>query len=69
MKGEAIPLSARIFAIIDVWDALSSNRPYRPAWEKDAIVDYIKNQSGKHFDPQVVDAFLMLLIDDGLLEN
>jgi PAS domain S-box-containing protein len=64
LKGEAIPLSARIFAVIDVWDALSSNRPYRPAWEKDSIIQYLNDQSGKHFDPQVIQAFLQLL-DNG----
>lgn len=57
LKGEAIPLSARIFAIIDVWDALISDRPYRPAWDKKKTMDYINDQSGKHFDPKVVEAF------------
>ena len=57
-EGEQIPLAARIFAIIDVWDALSSDRPYRKAWPREKIVEHIKEESGKHFDPQVVDAFL-----------
>lgn len=61
LKGEEIPLSARIFAIIDVWDALSSDRPYRPAWPEDRIIPHLQEQSGKHFDPAVVDAFLELL--------
>ncbi len=61
LKGEEIPLSARIFAVADIWDALLSDRPYRPAWtEKDALT-YIKEQTGKHFDPAVVDAFLEIL--------
>ena len=58
LKGEAIPLAARIFAVIDVWDALSSDRPYRPAWPQDRIRAYLLEQSGKHFDPRVLEAFL-----------
>jgi PAS domain S-box-containing protein len=61
MAGDAIPLPARLFAIIDVWDALSSNRPYRPAWTPDAVRAYIIDQSGKQFDPKVVELFLKLL--------
>ncbi|MFH1446705.1 MAG: HD domain-containing phosphohydrolase, partial [Chloroflexota bacterium] len=58
LKGEDIPLAARIFAVVDVWDALLSDRPYRPAFSKDRALKYIKDQPGKHFDPQVVKAFL-----------
>ena len=58
LKGKDIPLAARIFAVIDVWDALSSDRPYRPAWTIDSIISYLKEQSGKHFDPEVVEKFL-----------
>lgn len=61
LKGEAIPLAARIFAVVDVWDALISDRPYRKAWTQKKALDYIQEQSGKHFDPQVVSAFLSLL--------
>jgi len=61
LKGEEIPLTARIFAIVDVWDALTNDRPYRPAWSKEKTLDYIREQSGNHFDPKVVDAFLKLL--------
>jgi len=57
LKGEQIPLSARIFAIVDVWDALRNDRPYRAGWEKERAMEYIKEQNGKHFDPQVVQAF------------
>jgi HD-GYP domain-containing protein (c-di-GMP phosphodiesterase class II) len=57
LKGEEIPLSARIFAIIDVYDALTSNQQYRKAWPKETALEYIREQSGKHFDPKVVDAF------------
>ena len=58
LKGEAIPLAARIFAIVDVWDALTSERPYRPAWSHEKALEYIQEQSGKHFDPQVVNVFV-----------
>jgi putative nucleotidyltransferase with HDIG domain len=61
LKGEEIPLAARIFAVVDVWDALTSDRPYRKAWSEEAALAYIREQSGKHFDPQVVDAFLSLI--------
>ncbi len=58
LKGEEIPISARIFAIIDVWDALTSDRPYRPAWSDEKALEYIRENSGSHFDPQLVDVFL-----------
>ena len=58
LKGEAIPLEARIFALVDVYDALSFDRPYRKAWEKEKVIAYIKSESGKHFDPAVVELFL-----------
>ena len=61
IKGEQIPLEARIFAIIDVWDALNSDRPYRKAWPKEKALAHIKEQSGKHFDPEVVVNFLDML--------
>jgi putative nucleotidyltransferase with HDIG domain len=58
LKGEQIPLVARIFAVADVWDALTSSRPYRNAWTKKKAMTYIQEQSGKHFDPQIVKIFL-----------
>lgn len=58
LKGEAIPLAARIFAVIDVFDALTSDRPYRIAVSREKALAEIKSQSGRHFDPGVVDAFL-----------
>jgi HD-GYP domain-containing protein (c-di-GMP phosphodiesterase class II) len=61
LMGEQIPLAARIFAVVDVWDALTSDRPYRSAWTKEKTMEYIKEQSGKHFDPQVVDVFLKFI--------
>jgi PAS domain S-box-containing protein len=58
LKGENIPLTARIFAVVDVWDALLSDRPYRKAWSTEKARTYIQEQAGMHFDPQVVDIFL-----------
>lgn len=59
--GLQIPLIARIFSVVDVWDALKADRPYRPAWEDKKVREYILNSSGTQFDPQVVDAFTQLL--------
>jgi len=64
LVGEQIPLAARIFAIVDVWDALNSDRPYRKAWSKEKVLTHIKDGSGKHFDPRVVDAFLEMIESD-----
>ncbi|HNT24576.1 MAG TPA: GAF domain-containing protein [Anaerolineales bacterium] len=61
LKGEQIPLAARLFSVVDVWDALTSNRPYRSAWDKEKTGQYILNLSGKAFDPQVVEAFFRCL--------
>ena len=58
LKGKEIPLSARLFAVVDVFDALATNRPYRAAWGRDDVYRYIKGQVGKHFDPQIVKIFL-----------
>jgi PAS domain S-box-containing protein len=63
-KGEEIPLPARIFAVVDVWDALSSNRPYRPAWPRESVISYLKDQSGVQFDPTVIGEFMKLLSDN-----
>lgn len=57
LKGEQIPLIARIFAVVDVWDSLTSDRPYRKAWTKDETLELIRASSGTHFDPKVVEAF------------
>lgn len=64
LKGEEIPLAARLFAVVDVWDALTSDRPYRPAWTNQETITYIKGLSGKQFDPQVVDKFFEMLEKD-----
>jgi len=57
LTGEEIPIVARLFSVVDVWDALTSDRPYRPAWSQEDALTYIREQSGKHFDPRVVDLF------------
>lgn len=57
LKNKEIPLAARLFSIVDVWDALLSDRPYRPAWPVDQAIEYIREQSGKHFDSQIVKIF------------
>jgi HD-GYP domain-containing protein (c-di-GMP phosphodiesterase class II) len=67
LKGEAIPLAARIFAVVDVYDALTSDRPYREAWPRDKTLALIKNDVGSHFDPQVVEAFLGMINEEGEL--
>lgn len=61
LKGEEIPIAARLFAIVDVWDALRSDRPYRPAWTKEQAIEYIRSESGKHFDPHVVEIFFKVI--------
>src|SRR5258707_2488615 len=61
LAGEVIPLVARIFAVVDVWDALRSDRPYRQAWPPDQVLKPIRPGAGQHFDPRVVEAFLGML--------
>ena len=61
LKGEMIPLEVRIFTIVDVWDALRSPRPYQPAWTEEAVRNHIRSESGTHFDPKVVEAFLKII--------
>ncbi|MCH8619223.1 DUF3369 domain-containing protein [Undibacterium sp. TS12] len=58
LKGEEIPLSARIVAVVDVFDALLHRRPYKQAWSLEATMEYIKSRSGTQFDPQVVEALI-----------
>jgi PAS domain S-box-containing protein len=58
LHGPQIPLSARIFAVVDTWDAMHSARPYRAAWPREKVIAYIKEQSGRQFDPEVVEIFL-----------
>ncbi|MBS1251651.1 MAG: Cyclic di-GMP phosphodiesterase response regulator RpfG [Anaerolineales bacterium] len=61
LKGEAIPLPARIFAVVDVYDALTSDRPYRDAWSEEDAVEHIHEEAGQHFDPEVVGEFLEII--------
>jgi HD-GYP domain-containing protein (c-di-GMP phosphodiesterase class II) len=65
LKGDQIPLSARIFSIVDVWDALRSDRPYRRAWPEDKVREHIRSRAGTHFDPQVV----QVCLESGVLET
>lgn len=61
LKGEAIPLAARLFSLVDVWDALTSDRPYRAAWSPERTRAYIAAEAGKQFDPALVPVFLKLV--------
>lgn len=62
--GKAIPLAARIFSIVDVYDALTSNRPYRLAWTKEVTLAHIESLSGIHFDPAIVPIFIEMIIGE-----
>jgi HD-GYP domain-containing protein (c-di-GMP phosphodiesterase class II) len=61
LAKEQIPFSARLFAFADVYDALTSDRPYRPAWGKQDAILYIESQSGQHFDPNIMPVFMGLV--------
>ncbi len=61
LKGDQIPLAARIFSVVDVWDALRSDRPYRQAWPTDKVVEYLKDVAGTILDPNIVAVFLKLM--------
>jgi PAS domain S-box-containing protein len=61
LKGEQIPLAARLFSVVDVWDALSSDRSYRKKWPKEKVTDYIRSLSGTYFDPHAVELFFDVL--------
>jgi PAS domain S-box-containing protein/putative nucleotidyltransferase with HDIG domain len=65
LKGEQIPLAARIFAVVDVWDALISDRPYRKAWSGEKVLAYLKSEAGTHFDPEVV----KIVLESGLIKD
>ena len=64
LKGEQIPLSARIFSVVDIWDALLSNRPYRDAWPREKVIEYLKEISGTYLDPKIVEVFLRMIAED-----
>ena len=61
LNGEVIPLAARLFAVVDVWDALRSDRPYRKGWAVKETIEYIRNHAGSHFDPKIVEYFLEMV--------
>ncbi len=61
LRGEQIPLAARMFAAVDIWDALRSDRPYRPAWPMERVLEHLRSLAGTHLDPCVVEAFLAIL--------
>jgi HD-GYP domain-containing protein (c-di-GMP phosphodiesterase class II) len=60
LKGEEIPLAARLFSVVDVYDSMTSDRPYRPAWSKKEAMNYIQDMAGQHFDPMAVELFFMM---------
>jgi HD-GYP domain-containing protein (c-di-GMP phosphodiesterase class II) len=66
LKGEQIPFAARIFSVVDVWDALTASRPYRHPLQVDQALEYIRSQAGGRFDPRVVGAFLDLIAEGGI---
>jgi putative nucleotidyltransferase with HDIG domain len=61
LKEEEIPISARIFSIVDVWDALTNDRPYRNALPHAEVIEFLKSECGKHFDPHILEAFMQLI--------
>ncbi|MBI5824781.1 MAG: PAS domain S-box protein [Chloroflexi bacterium] len=65
LKGEDIPLVARLFAIVDVWDALSTDRPYRKKMPRTEVIKYLRDNSGKLFDPKLVEAFMSVIEGSG----
>ncbi|MEJ2333978.1 MAG: HD domain-containing phosphohydrolase, partial [Desulfobulbaceae bacterium] len=58
LKGEQIPIAARIFTLVDTWDALISERRYHQAWPSERVTEYIRERAGTHFDPNLVELFL-----------
>ncbi|MEW5939030.1 MAG: PAS domain S-box protein, partial [Chloroflexota bacterium] len=64
LKEREIPLAARIFSVVDVWDALLSDRPYRNSWSKEKAMEYIRTEAGTHFDPDIVRVFLQMIAEE-----
>ncbi len=64
LEADEIPLSARIFAVVDVYDALTSDRPYRPAWQRERALEFIRENAGSHFDPRVAEEFLRMMEEE-----
>jgi putative nucleotidyltransferase with HDIG domain len=65
LAGEQIPLAARVFTVVDVWDALTSNRPYRPAWTGTETLEYILSRNGTQFQPEIVE-FFQTMVQEGI---
>jgi len=63
LRGEEIPIAARIFSVIDVWDALGHERVYHPAWPKVEVIKYLREHAGEQFDPRIVDVFIEMVAD------
>ena len=61
LKGKQIPLAARLFAVVDVWDAMQSDRLYRQGWPDVELIEHIKSLSGTHFDPEIAELFLKMI--------
>jgi HD-GYP domain-containing protein (c-di-GMP phosphodiesterase class II) len=61
LQGEEIPLTARIFAVVDVWDAIQSERPYKAAWTREKAINLIRDNAGTHFDPKIAKIFLEII--------
>jgi response regulator RpfG family c-di-GMP phosphodiesterase len=64
LRGEQIPQAARIFSVVDIWDALLSDRPYRKAWPQEEVTQYLKDIAGTHLDPTVVEVFLKMIAEE-----
>ncbi len=64
LKGDQIPLAVQLFTIVDVWDALRSDRPYRPSWPQEKVIAHLQSLSGTHFNPKALDLFLSVLVSD-----
>ncbi|MBW6487662.1 HD domain-containing phosphohydrolase [Sulfurimonas sp.] len=69
LKGEQIPLAARLFAVVDIWDALRSDRPYRKSWTAEKVIGYIKSLSGTHLEPSSVELFMKMISEDEIDVN
>ncbi len=64
LMKDQIPLAARLFTVVDVWDAITNERPYRKAWSREEALEYMRTQAGKHFDPNVVNTFLEMILNE-----
>jgi putative two-component system response regulator len=64
LKGDQIPLAARLFAVVDVWDAIRSDRPYRKGWPDDKVLEHIRAGAGTHFDPLAVELLLRVMSEE-----